>query len=145
MKDEECMHRDVLGLTVFVFFIFLYSILQAEEFEDIKGVIRIRKSKKNRQHNGQKYKQLSTKHTHKTKGGELRCSGRISSSCSNSGTRHVNLFTNSMILSFCLSLDVQVLFIPLVSSNISYIPLIHNFILQIIFAIFWILDVQLSC
>ena len=31
------------------------------------GVIRIRKSKKNRQHNGQKDKQQSTKHTHKTK------------------------------------------------------------------------------
>jgi len=27
-----------------------------EEFEDIKGVIRIRTSKKNRQHNGQKKK-----------------------------------------------------------------------------------------
>ena len=41
-----------------------------EEFEDIKGVIRIRKSK-NRQHNGQKKinkdKQRSTKHTHTTK------------------------------------------------------------------------------
>jgi hypothetical protein len=39
-----------------------------EEFEDTKGVIRIRKSKKNRQHKGQKkkYKQRSTKHTHKT-------------------------------------------------------------------------------
>ena len=38
------------------------------EFEDTKGVIRIRKSK-NRQHNGQKKKdkQRSTKHTHKTK------------------------------------------------------------------------------
>jgi hypothetical protein len=40
-----------------------------EEFEDIKGVIRIRISKKNRQHNGQKKKvqkdkQRSTKHTH---------------------------------------------------------------------------------
>ena len=36
-----------------------------EEFEDTKGVIRIRISK-NRQHNGQKkkYKQRSTKHTH---------------------------------------------------------------------------------
>jgi len=37
-----------------------------------KGVIRIRISKKNRQHNdqkekGQKYKQRSTKHTYKTK------------------------------------------------------------------------------
>jgi hypothetical protein len=43
-----------------------------EELEDIKGVIRIRNSKKNRQHNGQKDKgqrdkQRSTKHIHKTK------------------------------------------------------------------------------
>jgi hypothetical protein len=51
-----------------------------------KVVIRIRKSKKDRQHNSQKDKQRSTKHTDKTKdpvtptalktGGELRCSGR---------------------------------------------------------------------
>jgi len=33
-----------------------------EEIEDTKGVIRIRKLKKNRQHNGQKDKQRSTKH-----------------------------------------------------------------------------------
>ena len=42
-----------------------------EEFEDTKCVIRICKSKKNRQHNGQKKNkktnQRSTKHTHKTK------------------------------------------------------------------------------
>ena len=40
-----------------------------EELEDIKGIIRSRISKKNRQCNGQakKYKQRSTKHTHKTK------------------------------------------------------------------------------
>ena len=31
-----------------------------EEFEDTKGVIRIRKSKKNRQHNGQKKKYKKT-------------------------------------------------------------------------------------
>ena len=38
-------------------------------FEDTKGVIRIRKSSKNRQHNGQKKKdkQRSTRHAHKTK------------------------------------------------------------------------------
>ena len=52
-------------------------------------------------------KQRSTKHTHKTKdrvtrtplktGGELRCSGRVSSSCSTSGNRHVNLVTNPVI------------------------------------------------
>ena len=60
-------------------------------FEDTKVEIRIRKSKKNRQHNGQKKKnkQRSTRHTHKTKDrvtqtplktrGELGCSGRVSS------------------------------------------------------------------
>ena len=76
-----------------------------------KGVIRIRQSKKNIQQNGQKMykkdKQRSTKHTHKTKdritqtplkaGGEFMCSGRVRSSCSSSGTRHVNLVTNSVI------------------------------------------------
>ena len=76
-----------------------------------KGVIRIRKSK-NSKHNGQKKKkqkdkQRSTKHTHKIKyrvtrtplkrGGELRCSGRVGSSCSSKDTRHVNLVTNSVI------------------------------------------------
>jgi hypothetical protein len=50
---------------------------------------------------------LSTKHTHKTKdrvtrtllntGGELRCSGRVISSCSTSGTRRVNLVTHPVI------------------------------------------------
>jgi hypothetical protein len=54
-----------------------------------------------------KNKHRSTKHTHKTKdrvtriplktGGELRCSGRVSNSCSTSGTRRVNLVTNPMI------------------------------------------------
>ena len=55
---------------------------------------------------GQNDKQRSAKHTHKTKdrvtrtplkiGGELKCSGRVGSSCSTSGTR-VNLVTNSVI------------------------------------------------
>ena len=72
-----------------------------QEFEDAKGVIRICKWKKNRQHNGQqkkwqKDKQLYTKHTHKTQdrvtrtaliiGDELRCSGTVGSSCPTSGT-----------------------------------------------------------
>jgi hypothetical protein len=41
----------------------------SEEFEDTKGVIKIRKLTKSSQHNGQKKKdkQRSTKHTHKTK------------------------------------------------------------------------------
>ena len=55
----------------------------------------------------QKNKQRSTKHTHKTKdrvtwtpqktAGELMCSGRVSSSCSTSGTRRVNLVTKPLI------------------------------------------------
>jgi len=54
-----------------------------------KWVIILRISKKNKQHNGQKKKYKTTKHTHKTKdrvtriplktGGELRYSGRVSS------------------------------------------------------------------
>jgi hypothetical protein len=40
-----------------------------------------------------RYSRGSTKHTHKT-GSELRCSGRVSSSCSTSGPRRVNLVTN---------------------------------------------------
>ena len=48
------------------FSIKLFIMIIKEVFEDTKGVIRIRKSKK-RQHNGQKKteKQRSTKHTHK--------------------------------------------------------------------------------
>ena len=76
-----------------------------EEFEDTKEVIRIRISKKNRQHKEkvQKDKQRSTKHTHKIKdrvpliplksGSERMCSGRVSSSCSTSDTRRVNHVT----------------------------------------------------
>ena len=52
---------------------------------------------------GQRDKQRSTKHTHKTKdratrtGDGLWCSGRVSCSCSTSGTRRVNLVTNPVI------------------------------------------------
>ena len=55
----------------------------------------------------QKDKQRSPKHTYKTKdrvtrtqlkpGDELRCYGRVSSSCSTSDTRRVNLVTNKVI------------------------------------------------
>ena len=77
-----------------------------------REAIRIRISKKNRQHNGQKEtgqkdKQRSTRHTYKTKDritrtprktrSELRCSGRVSISCSTSDTRRVILVTNPVI------------------------------------------------
>ena len=87
-------------------------ILFIEEFEDIKGVIWICILKKNLQHNSQrkkeqKDKQRTTKHTYKTKdrvtlaplktGGELRCSGRVGSSCSTSDTWRLNPVTNLVI------------------------------------------------
>jgi hypothetical protein len=88
-------------------------VTQIFEFEDTKGVIRIRIWKNNRQHNCQKKKiqkdkqrsAIETKHTHQTKDrvtrtllkarGECRCSGRVGSSCCTSGTCRVNLVTNS--------------------------------------------------
>ena len=81
-----------------------------EEFEDTKGVIRIRKSKEKTtqwpKKKGKKNKQRFTKHTHKTKdrvtrtplkiGVELKWSRRTSSSCSTSGTCRVNLVTSPL-------------------------------------------------
>jgi len=85
----------------------------SEKFEDIKRIIRSRKSKNDRQYNGQKKKrpkdkQQYTKHytdnyrSSKTypevkTGGELMYSGKVSSSCSICGTRRVTLATNPMI------------------------------------------------
>ena len=61
---------------------------------------------------GQKDKQRSTKHTNKTKdrvtriplktSGELRCSGRVNSSRSTSGTRRVYLVTNPLVSRQCV-------------------------------------------
>ena len=84
-----------------------------EEFEDTKEVIRIRISKKNRQHNDQKKKYKRTNNdlhnihiklknrvirTPLKHGDELRCSGRVSSSCSTSGTHRVILVKNQVII-----------------------------------------------
>ena len=85
------------------------STKQNYEFEDTKRAIIIRISKKNRQHKEkvQKDTQRSTNHTYKTKdrvirtslktGAELRYSGMVSSSCSTSDTRRVNLIANPVI------------------------------------------------
>jgi hypothetical protein len=51
---------DLSQVTYNLIYIILYQITLQEEFEDTKGVIRIRKSKKNRQHNGQKIKDKRT-------------------------------------------------------------------------------------
>ena len=107
------------GTTSFLYEVCFFSMCSHwETFISFKtrriwGVIRIRISKKNRQHNGQKKeyktedKQRFTKHTHKTKdwvtwtplktGGDLRSPGRVGSSCSTSGTSCVNLVTNPVI------------------------------------------------
>jgi hypothetical protein len=88
------------------------TITHQAEFEYTKGVIRIRISKKKRQHNGQKKKYKRTNNylqniTHTAKdrvtrtprktGGELRWFERVSSSCSTSGTCRVNQVTNPVI------------------------------------------------
>jgi hypothetical protein len=82
-----------------------------EEFEDTKGIIRIRKSKRNRRYNVQKKKYKRTnndlqnihkklkieKHEQLKTWGELRCSRKVGSSCSTSDSRRVNLVTNPVI------------------------------------------------
>ena len=75
-------------------------LLNNEDLEDTKRVFRIRKSKKNRQHNGQKKKDKRTNNnlqniTQKTKDRATRTP--LKSSCSTSGTNHVTLATNVMI------------------------------------------------
>ena len=85
------------------------NICHLEELEDIKGVIKSRKLKKNGQYNGQKKKYIRTKNDLQNKhvcifntkdgvgrtplktGGELRYPGRTNSSCSTSDTRRINL------------------------------------------------------
>ena len=78
------------------------------KFEDTTGVIRICKSKKDRQYGqNEKDKRINNdlqNTTEKTKdrvmqtslktGCEFMCSERVNSSCSTSGTRHVTLVTN---------------------------------------------------
>ena len=77
--------------------------------KNTKGVTRIRKSRKDRQHNGQskrtKGQTTIYKHKHKDRvtrtplktGCELRCFGGVSGSCSTSDTRRDNLGTNPVI------------------------------------------------
>jgi hypothetical protein len=105
------LEEEFITCTIFL----LWSWQEIEEFDNTKGVIIIRKSKKCRQHNDQKKnkqkdKPRSTKHTYKTKdrvtrtplktGSELRCPGMVGSSCSTSGTRHVSLVKNPVIKSW---------------------------------------------
>ena len=83
----------------------------------LKWIIRNRISKKDRQHNGnmkkdkhlqniiQKNKDRVIRTPLKTEG-ELRCSGRVNSFCSTSGTCRVNLVTNSVISHATISRDV---------------------------------------
>ena len=64
-----------------------------EEFEDTKGVIRIRKSKKNRQHNGQKKKDKRTNNdlqniTQKTKDRAIKVITKLPKCCLESTVRH---------------------------------------------------------
>ena len=103
----------------------IYIEMLQEEFEDTKAVIRIRKSKKIRQHNDQKNKQRSTKHTHKTKdrltrtplttergGGGTQVLRKCSNSCSTSGTGHVYLqLTTKLTIAFYIKSLIFYLFL----------------------------------
>ena len=84
------------------------SIFFKKSLKILTGVIRIRKSKKDRQYGqNEKDKRINNNlqnTTEKTKdqvmqtslktGCEFMCSGRVKSSCSTSGTHHVTLVTN---------------------------------------------------
>jgi hypothetical protein len=110
MKYPFDVNKSILWLGKKIFIV--HNLIKIGHlFEDTKGVIRIHKSKKNStqwpKEKVQKGKQRSAKHTYKTKdrvtrtplktGVELRCSGRVGSCCSTSGTRRVNLVTNLVI------------------------------------------------
>ena len=89
-----------------------YWFVVNENFEDTIGVIRSRKSKMDRQYNSKEKTDKKTNNdlhntTQKTRDWVkripinlevlFRCSGRVCSSCSTSGTRRVTLVTNSII------------------------------------------------
>jgi hypothetical protein len=96
----------------FSFFMLLITRIRIANyrFEWIRRVWRYQRGNQNPYI--QKDKQRSTQHTYKTKdrairtslktGGELRCSGRVASSYSTSGTRRVNLVTNPVICHECV-------------------------------------------
>ena len=77
------------------------SMFKSRDF--IKKKLKIQKeksesvSKKNRQHNAQEKKERSSNTNPTNTGGKLRCSGRVSSSCSTNGTHRVNLVTHPVI------------------------------------------------
>ena len=84
----------------FTFSVDMFALLKEEEFEGIKRVIRIRiskntmaKRKSTKGHTTIYKTYIQTKdrvtRTLLTTGGELRCSGSVSSSCSTSDTRRI--------------------------------------------------------
>ena len=92
----------VVVVVVGRFFNGICNAVDDEEFEDTKGVIRIRKSKRTDNTMAKRKRTNNDLHnmTHKTKvtrgnmnptknRNELRCSGMVSSSCSTGGSRHV--------------------------------------------------------
>ena len=121
--------------------------------------------KKDIQDNGkkkkkQKSKQWSTKHTHKTKdrvtwaplttGGELRCSGRVGSSCSSSGTHRIE-YQYPMVNICNIPCEIASKFITLVESFLcslkfylhwlSYLPLIlQTLLIQVVYRVIISID-----
>ncbi len=92
---------------LFSYYMYIWGVWRYQRGNDQNPYIEKEQTTQWPKDKGQKDKQLSTIHAHKTKdrvtrtpiktGGELRCSRRVSSSCSTTGTRCVNLVTNPMI------------------------------------------------
>ena len=118
MNIINCKTYTYTGTTRYKYDLLYIHGRHNEKFEDTKVVISICISKKDRQHNGQKKnrqhngqkkkdKQKSTKDRVKRTlikiWGELRCTGRVGSYLSTSGTCCVNLVTNPVICFICWS------------------------------------------
>ena len=95
----------------FMFSIFIKKSLQIPKGGNQKPYIEEEHTTQWPKEKVQKDKQRSTKHTHKAKHRVTRtpqktgCSGKVSSSCSTSGTRLVNLVTNLVIRHESLSVS----------------------------------------
>jgi hypothetical protein len=119
MRDSDYLFNILSSICV-ILITFLVSSNSSVTLSD-QFQIRIEKSQKqakwkDRQHNGKRKRTegqtRSIKRIHKTNdrltptplktGDELRCFGRVGSSCSISGTRRVNLVTNSVISHKCV-------------------------------------------
>ena len=119
MKEELYVWCHYGKVVFFWFGSNIVGLLQ-KEFEDTKGVIRIRISKKNKQHNGQekKYKRTNNdlQHTHKTK-------DRVTRTPPKSGinlTRRRRMDSHNVIIFYNFTVDDLCPFLVCQTSNFLY-------------------------